>query len=76
MEIAALFLLSDKSSNVLLLPSDEGSFGNYISRVSTFITSGDESAQRATSDESWCEGDVISEASRIKDGSNTITTVA
>ena len=26
------------------------------SRVSTFITSGDESAQRATSDESWYEG--------------------
>ena len=25
-------------------------------RVSTFITSGDESAQRATSDESWYEG--------------------
>ena len=29
MEITPLFLFSDKSSNVLLLPPDEGSFGNY-----------------------------------------------
>ena len=69
-------LLSGKSSNEGLLSGDEGSNGFCTPRVTTFIPSGDESAQRATRDESCYEGGAKPLASRVKPDSNAITTAA
>ena len=59
-----------------LLSGDEGSNGFCTPRVTTFIPSGDESAQRATRDESCYKGSAKPVDSRVKPDSNAITTAA
>ena len=69
-------LVDFTKSNVGLRSGNEGRKGFCNSRVMIFITSGDESAQRATSDENHYEGIAKPLVTRVKPDRNAIATIS